>query len=194
MFKEMLPAIGTKNFSYDVFNNRMMGCSSGLRVELDRFTATEDYLNVKERNEQLLVSTGFLDRNTEKAFDCLKEIIVTPNFAEHSHIKDLIKMGSVNKSNNIGNKGLEYATSYGTSGLRAHARSFESLRSDMFFCQYAAKVKEQEEAAMLDDAISKMTEIASHVFQEGNIEFSVHSDAKKFDKIQLQLDQLLSSI
>ena len=69
-------------------------------------------------------------------------------------------MGSINKSNNIGNKGLEYATSYGCSGLRAHARSFESLRSDMFFCQYASKVKELESPAILDDAIQIMKEIS----------------------------------
>lgn len=49
-------------------------------------------------------------------------------------------MGSINKANNIGNKGLAYAGSYSASGLKAYARSFEGLRSDIFFCQYAAQV------------------------------------------------------
>ena len=51
MYKEMLPSIGTENYSYDVFNNKMMACSSGLNVSLDKFSITEDYLNIKERNE-----------------------------------------------------------------------------------------------------------------------------------------------
>jgi hypothetical protein len=51
MFKEMLPSIGTKNYSYDVFNNRMMGCSSGLQVDVDRYSGSEDYTNILDRNE-----------------------------------------------------------------------------------------------------------------------------------------------
>ena len=186
MFKEMLPSIGTKNYSYDVFNNKMMGCSSGLQVDVDRYSAAEDYTDILDRNEQLLVSTGFLDRNTDQAFDCLKEILATPNFDEPNNISDLIKMGSINKANNIGNKGLEYATSYGGSGLKAYARSFEDFRSDIFFCQYAAKVLDTAQPLpLLNDAIYHMTEIASHVFREENLEIAVHSNCKKFDKIQL---------
>ena len=132
----------------------------------------------------MLVSTGFLDRNTEAAFDCLQEVIVRPNFNEPGHIKDLIKMGSINKSNGIGNKGLEYATSYGTSGLRAHAWSYESLRSDMFFVQYANRVKESESDAIVADAIDSMQQISQYLFRDGNIEFAVHTDSKKFDKVE----------
>ena len=51
MFKEMLPSIGTKNYSYDIFNNRMMGCSSGLQVDVDRYSSTDDYTNILDRNE-----------------------------------------------------------------------------------------------------------------------------------------------
>ena len=93
-------------------------------------------------------------------------------------------MGSINKSNGIGNKGLEYATSYGTSGLRAHAWSYESLRSDMFFVQYANRVKESESDAIVADAIDSMQQISQYLFRDGNIEFAVHTDSKKFDKVE----------
>jgi Zn-dependent M16 (insulinase) family peptidase len=75
-----------------------------------------------------------LDRNADKAFECLTELLATPNFDEPSNISDLIKMESVNKANNIGNNGLSYARSYSSSGLKAYARSFEKLRNDIFFC------------------------------------------------------------
>jgi Zn-dependent M16 (insulinase) family peptidase len=80
------------------------------------------------------VSIGFLERNTDKAFQCLNEILATPNFDEPSNIADIVKMESIDKANNIGNKGLEYARSYAESGIKAYARSFEALRSDVFFC------------------------------------------------------------
>ena len=130
--------IGTKNYAYDVFDNKINSVSSGLEVQIDRFANTADHGDILARKEQLLLSTGFLDRNIDKAFECLQEILATPNFDEPNNISDLIKMESINKANNIGNQGLQYARSYSASGLKAYARSFEKLRSDIFFCQYAA--------------------------------------------------------
>jgi len=104
----------------------------------------------------------------------------TPNFDEPSNISDLIKMESVNKANNIGNKGLQYARSYSASGLKAYARSYEDLRNDIFFCQYAATVlKTAQPLPLLKDAILNMTEIASYIFREENLEFAIHGSPKK---------------
>lgn len=93
-------------------------------------------------------------------------------------------MQSIQLANNIGNKGLQYARSYSASGLKAYARGFESLRSDVFFCQYAANsMKTSQPLPMLKDAIHAMTEIASYVFREENLEIAVHGSKDKFDLI-----------
>lgn len=134
MFQEFLSSIGTRNYKYDVFNNRMYSCTSGLKVQLDTFNNSDDHEDILNRNEQMLISTGFLDRNIDQAFEVLTELLSTPNFDEPNNISDLIKMESITKANNIGNKGLQYARSYSASGLKSHARSFEILRSDIFFC------------------------------------------------------------
>jgi hypothetical protein len=47
---------------------------------------------------------------------------------------------------------------------------------------------------MLKDAIHSMTEIASHVFREENLEIAVHGNKEKFDLMQLKLELLLNSI
>jgi Zn-dependent M16 (insulinase) family peptidase len=107
-------------------------------VSVDKYSLTDGPVGSQgdafDRHENLHLSIGFLDRNIEKAFECLTEIMATPNFNEPNNISDLIKMESVNKANNIGNKGLQYASSYAASGIKAYARSFEALRSDVFFC------------------------------------------------------------
>ena len=138
MFSEMLSSVGTKNYRYDVFNNKMLDCTSGLEVNIDKYSDAADHEDLLDRKESLLLSTGFLDRNTDKAFECLTEILATPNFNEPSNISDLIKMGSIDKANSIGTNGLRYARSYSSSGLKAFARSHEGLRNDIFFCQYSA--------------------------------------------------------
>lgn len=136
-----------------------------------------------------------MDRYVDRAFECFSEILATPNFDEPGNIADLVKMESINKANNIGNRGLEYASSYAQSGIKAFARSFESLRSDVFFCQYAAEVlKTSSPLPILKDAIIHMTDIASYLFREENIEFSVHGNQKKFPLIKLKLELLLNSL
>lgn len=137
MFKELLSNIGTKNYRYDVFSDKLLGSTNGLEVSVDKFAFTQDFQDVQNRNEQILIQTGFLDRNIDEAFDCLSEILATPNFDEVENISDLIRMESVNKAQNMGNKGLDYGRSYSNSGLKAFAKSFEDLSSDIFFCQFA---------------------------------------------------------
>lgn len=104
-------------------------------------------------------------------------------------------MESINKANNIGNQGLAYARSYSASGLKAFARSYEKLRGDIFFCQYAAQVLgTSQPLPLLKDAIMHMTEIASYVFREENLEFAVHGNKSKFDLIQLKIEMLLNAV
>ena len=143
----------------------------------------------------MLISTGFLDRNIDQAFECLTELLATPNFDEPQNISDLIKMESINKANNLGNKGLQYARSYAASGLKAHARSFETFRNDIFFCYYAAEVlKTAQPLPLLTDAIRQMTEIASYLFREENLEIAVHGSKAKQNLIQLKIELLLNAI
>ena len=71
MFAEMLGDIGTKNYRYDVFNNKILNCTSGISVDLDKYSNVADHEELLDRKEQLLVSTGFLDRNIDSAFECL---------------------------------------------------------------------------------------------------------------------------
>jgi Zn-dependent M16 (insulinase) family peptidase len=103
MFAEFYPHVGTKNYKYDEFNNRMLGCTSGLSVSIDKYSRSEVITDLMDRHENLLLATGFLDQNVNKAFECLQEIIATPDFDDTSNIADLLKMESISLANNIGN-------------------------------------------------------------------------------------------
>ena len=137
LFKELLSNIGTKNYKYDEFNDKLLSSTDGIEVSIDKYAYSLDHNDIMDRKEQILMQTGFLDRNIDEAFECLSEILATPNFDEPDNISDLIRMESVNKAQNMGNKGLDYGRSYSNSGLKAFAKSFELLNSDIFFCQYA---------------------------------------------------------
>ena len=42
LFKELLPSIGTKNYKAAEFNDRILSCSNGIEVSIDRFSRSED--------------------------------------------------------------------------------------------------------------------------------------------------------
>ena len=98
MFKELLSQIGTKNFKYDVFNDKLLSSTNGLEVSIDKYAFSEEHDDIHNRQEQILIQTGFLDRNIDEAFECLAEILATPNFDESDNISDIIRMESVNKA------------------------------------------------------------------------------------------------
>lgn len=134
MFVELLPHMGTKNYKYDVFNDKLMNSTNGLEVSVDKFSNSPDHLDLFERQESILIQTGFLERNIDQALECLTEIFATPNFDSPEVVSDLIRMESVNKAQNMGNQGLQYGMSYSQAGLKAFAKSFENLNKDIFFC------------------------------------------------------------
>lgn len=51
MFAEFLSSIGTKNYKYDAFNNKMLSCTSGLKVDLDKYSFSEDHEDILQREE-----------------------------------------------------------------------------------------------------------------------------------------------
>ena len=96
----------------------MLSCSNGVKVSVDKYNYQTPPNNIYESNEQLLFEYSFLDRKIDQAFDTLTELLATPNFDEPTNIADMIKFESVNKANMIGNKALQYANSYASSGLK----------------------------------------------------------------------------
>jgi Zn-dependent M16 (insulinase) family peptidase len=51
MFAEFLSNIGTKNYKYDEFNNKMLSCMSELKVQIDRYSAALEHDDILDRHE-----------------------------------------------------------------------------------------------------------------------------------------------
>jgi hypothetical protein len=65
----------------------------------------------------------------------------------------------------------------------------------VFFCQYAAEIlKTSNPLPILKDAIYNLSEIASFVFREENMEVAVHGSKTKFPLIELKLEMMMNQI
>jgi len=41
MFTELLANIGTKHYKYDEFNDRILSCTNGLDVQVDKYSTSD---------------------------------------------------------------------------------------------------------------------------------------------------------
>lgn len=116
--------IGTKNFDYKQFQTLLRNYTGGIDVNQDSYAFRA---NDEDFNSNLLIQTAFLDSNMNKAFTYFGELIATPNFDNKTNLSDCIKMSSVEKANELGNKSLEYGLSYADSGIKNYALQNEKL-------------------------------------------------------------------
>lgn len=103
VFIDIFGKMGTKQFKYNEFNDKLMASTTGLSISADSYSKSDD-LNQSE--SQMLLSIGFLDRNIDEAFECLKQILTTPNFDEPTYIQNLFRQMNVQKTQAIGNNGV----------------------------------------------------------------------------------------
>jgi len=55
-------------------------------------------------------------------------------------------------------------------------------------------LKTAQPLPLLKDAIHRMTDIASHLFREENMEIAIHGSKSKFPLIQMKVELLLNAI
>ena len=125
----------------------------------------------------------------------LAELLSTPNFDDHSHLSDLVKMSSVEIANGIGNNSLQYGFSLASSGLKRYANINEKLASDIFICQLGAKVTNTSDPkAIFDDLIINLTDLASNIFREENMSIAITGHKSKFKLVELKLEMIMNAI
>merc|ERR1719183_616338 len=88
IFENILGKIGTKDFKYTEFNDKLMASTTGISLSVESYARNEE---INENQEYMLFSMGFLDRNIDEAFECLTQILATPNFNDPSYIQDLFR-------------------------------------------------------------------------------------------------------
>lgn len=191
-FCEFISEIGTKNYNYSDFHTLIHSSTSGVDVQNDSFSLSASY---EDFSNNIVLSVAFLDRNIDKAMTYLSELLSTPNFDDHSHLSDLIKMSSVEIANEIGKNSLQYGFSFASSGLKNYAKKGEKLTSDIFMCQLGAKVSTSTDPkAIFNDMIINLTDLAAHVFREENMSFAVTGQKSKFKLVEFKLEMILNAI
>jgi len=104
LYNLLLPRIGTKNYSYEEFQNKLHTNSAGLSISIDAYS---DINNLSIENENLVYEFSFLDSNMTKALSLYSELFSVPNFFDLQNLNNIIKQESVKIANEIVNNFLD---------------------------------------------------------------------------------------
>ena len=88
IFSDIFGKMGTKEFKYSEFNDKLMASTTGINLTVESFARNDD---VNDSEEHMMIAIGFLDRNIEEAFECITQILTTPNFDDPKYIQDLFR-------------------------------------------------------------------------------------------------------
>ena len=72
-----------------------MASTTGISIGLESYADNDD---INDNQEYMTIGVGFLDRNMDKAFECLSELLATPNFNDPTYIQDLFRQFNLKKT------------------------------------------------------------------------------------------------
>lgn len=126
MLSLLLDKLGTETHSYEEFHEIMQLYTSGLSLNLYYDGHPSDHQKV---NGFAVLSISCIDRNLAKMFELLTELIITPDFKDHKHIMNTLRLESSAAANMLMERPLEFAVDYGISSNRPSHQFYNKLEN-----------------------------------------------------------------
>ena len=192
LYNLILPRLGTKDHSYEEFQNMLHTNSAGLDVSVDAFSDTN---NIDREYENLIFEMSFLDSNMQKALQLYSQLITLPNFFDLVNLNQIIKQESVKIASEIVSNSLDYAISHATSGLKSYKRTYSAFKNDMFICRLGSDLLQcASPRDILQTTAEKLYLIHNLIFRRSALEFSLTGNKKHSAGISNLLSMLLNQL
>jgi presequence protease len=192
LYNLILPRLGTKNYTYEEFQNKLHTNSAGLSVSVDAFS---DINNITHEYENLVYEFSFLDSNMNKAMSLYSELFSTPNFFDLQNLNNIIKQESVKIANEITNNSLDYAISHANSGLKSYKKTYDAFMSDMFICKLGSDLLQLASPRdVLQTTAEKLYLLHNLIFRKDAIEFSLHGSVRVLESISAQINLMINEV
>jgi Zn-dependent M16 (insulinase) family peptidase len=163
LFKHFYPKIGTKSLKHNDFGQLLDRYTYNFEVDHLSWTTPT---NPEDFDECLVLSIGCLDKNIERMFDLLTDLFTNPNFADYSHMSNLLKIFSSEAANSFVEDSLGYALSYAAGGLRRGIQRTEKLTESRFICNLGSSTLKTTMVKMILQEIERhMMGVVGYIFR-----------------------------
>lgn len=192
LYNMLLPRLGTKDHSYEEFQNMLHTNSAGLSVSVDAFSDIND---INKETENLVYEMSFLDNNMQKALQLYSQLLTVPNFFDLTNLNQIIKQESVKIANEIVNNSLDYAISYASAGLKSYKRTYSAFKSDMFICRLGSDLIQcASPRDILQATAEKLYLLHNLILRKTSLEFALNGTKKHLEGISVNLNLLINKI
>jgi Zn-dependent M16 (insulinase) family peptidase len=183
--------LGTQQHRYDEFSELLQLHTTGFSFNIFYDGHPHDANKV---DGFAILSITCLDRNINKMFELLNEILTAPDFKDFEHITKLIRMSSSAAASRLVEKPLEFAIDYGVSSHRPAQQYYNKLANNRFLTNYGTNLQKNESRLFLEDLEFSLSYILQKIIKRSHLSFSIHSAQSNRPEIRTNIQNLLSSL
>ncbi|WP_028314398.1 insulinase family protein [Desulfatibacillum aliphaticivorans] len=181
LFCHVLPKMGSKKRGYVELTRDMAAYTGGIGAKA---TARTGYNGDGKTLEMVAFASKCLDRNLDRMFDLIKEILFERSFADHKRLDTLVGEYVAALESSIVPSGHQYAISLASRGY-SRAKAIEEAWHGVHQLQTAkdlAKSIADDKEAGLADLADKLEQIAQALFVGDSLETGLVGEAETLAK------------
>lgn len=198
LYAKILPELGTLETDYREFQEKIK--SNEINIYIDN----NNYHNPKAENiegeseaaqEFFILEYIFQENKIIKNLKILEELLTKPNFADFSHLQQIIKQKSVEIANEINSNSLDYAMDFAATGFFEHRENYSKYKSDLKICKLGGDlIKTASPKEILNQLCDDLYIIHCLIWRKNSISICINGQKKYLETVKNSCDYLINAI
>eukprot|EP01017_Pseudomicrothorax_dubius_P039030 TRINITY_DN5937_c0_g1_i2.p1 TRINITY_DN5937_c0_g1~~TRINITY_DN5937_c0_g1_i2.p1 ORF type:complete len:536 (-),score=162.34 TRINITY_DN5937_c0_g1_i2:1155-2714(-) len=190
LFSFALPRIGTTEHRYHKMAEELSLYTTDLSLSTVTYT---DPLDAGKHDQAIILKIACLERNLDKMFDLLGELLCQPDFGDAENTPQLLRLLSTDLSNSLVDDALSFSISTAGSGLREAYHLEQKLKNTRFLCNVgSALIRTAETRHYIDDAKYHCETLLPYLINQNNMSIWAHGSAEVQSKVESKVENLVT--
>ena len=189
ILKSVLMMVDTKNYSYGELFNEVNIHTGGIRFVINTYTNAE---NLDQYSMKLEMKAKALYENRDKAFELMKEILLTSDFSDAKRLHEIIAEAKSRMQASMTSAGHSLAAIRAMSGFSPTAAASEQLNG---IPQYRLLEEiDSDFENKKDELIQKLQQLIVYIFRPENLLVDYTGTEEGLENIERQITLLKSEL
>ncbi|KNC81627.1 hypothetical protein SARC_06065 [Sphaeroforma arctica JP610] len=188
LFCSVLPSLGAGSRDYRELGQKTKLWTGGIRLSP---LLVQDRNDTSKHSEGIMLLARCLDRNLEHTTSLCSDILNESHFdGTEQRLYTLVKMAYSDMANSVSDAGHHFAITRAAASLTQYDAMTE-VYGGLTQIDFMRKLAEQQDQ---QEILSKLRELASHVFMTSNARCAINADSIGMRAAETQLERLLNTL
>ena len=192
LFEHFLNEMGTKNFKYDEFSEMLNLHTNNIKITNETYTS----IQTDETGHNFTLHVACLDKNIEKMFNLISELLCNLDIKDYGRLSKLIKLKGSEASNELISNAMSYAVSLSQSGISQPVYLNNKFENEKFLCNYSTNFLKAGVLLKdyLEDLDINFDLMMKKVVQKKRMSACIHSDLGNKEYINKRIQAMIKEL